>query len=96
MIGLAIRYLLAKRWQTILMLLGIFFGAASYVTISGFMLGFRGYLVDQLVNNNPHIHIEAREEFLTSTSLNEAFYNDRYTHVFLEPPTFWKKRQCHC
>lgn len=91
MIGLAIRYLLAKRRQTILMLLGIFFGAASYVTISGFMLGFRGYLVDQLVNNNPHIHIEAREEFLTSTSLNEAFYNDRYTHVFWSPPPSGRK-----
>ncbi len=91
MISLAIRYLLAKRRQTILMLLGIFFGAASYVTISGFMLGFRGYLVDQLVNNSPHIHIEAREEFLTDTSLNEAFYGDHYSHIFWTPPPSGRK-----
>lgn len=46
MFFLAIRYLLARRRQTLLTLLGIFFGTAAYVTISGFMLGFREYLID--------------------------------------------------
>ena len=63
MISIAIRYLLARRKQTILMLLGIFFGAMAYVAISGFMLGFQEYLVEQLISNNAHIQIRSREEF---------------------------------
>ena len=88
MIFLALRYLLARRRQTLLTLLGIFFGAAAYVAISGFMLGFREYLVDQLVNNNAHIRIQAREDFLTEHSLDRAFYGDTYAHVFwIAPPS---------
>ena len=88
MMFLALRYLLARRRQTLLTLLGIFFGAAAYVAISGFMLGFREYLVDELVNNNPHIRIQAREDFLTERSLDRAFYGDRYAHVFwVSPPS---------
>ena len=86
MIFLALRYLLARRRQTLLTLLGIFFGAAAYVAISGFMLGFREYLVDQLVNNNAHIRIQAREDFLTEHSLDQAFYGDVYKHVFWTSP----------
>jgi lipoprotein-releasing system permease protein len=88
MIFLAARYLLARRRQTLLTLLGIFFGAAAYVAISGFMLGFREYLVDQLVNNNAQILIQAREDFLTEHSLDQAFYGDAYRHVFwVSPPS---------
>ena len=88
MIFLALRYLLARRRQTLLTLLGIFFGAAAYVAISGFMLGFREYLVDQLVNNNAHIRIQAREDFLTEHALDRAFYGDAYKHVFwVSPPS---------
>lgn len=88
MIFLALRYLLARRRQTLFTLLGIFFGAAAYVAISGFMLGFREYLVDQLVNNNAHIRIQAREEFLTERALDRAFYGDAYAHVFwIAPPS---------
>ncbi len=61
MIELAIHYLLARRRQTLLMLLGIFFGTASFIALSGLLLGFKNYLVDQLVNNSAHVHIEARE-----------------------------------
>ena len=88
MIFLALRYLLARRRQTLLTLLGIFFGAGAYVAISGFMLGFREYLVDQLVNNNAQILIQAREDFLTEHSLDHAFYGDAYKHVFwISPPS---------
>lgn len=86
MISLAFRYLLARRKQSLLTLLGIFFGAAAYVTISGFMLGFREYLVNQLVNNSPHVYIQAREEFLTADSLNRAMYGDAVAHVFWAVP----------
>src|SRR3989338_5426344 len=91
MIFLALRYLLARRKQTILTLLGIFLGTAAYVSISGFMLGVRGYLIEQLINNEAHIHIGAREEFLTAHSLDESFYKNTYRHVFWDPAPSGRK-----
>lgn len=87
MISLAIKYLFSRPRQTLLMLLGIFFGTAAYVTISGIMLGFREYLIDQLVNNNAYVHIQAREVFLEEHSLDADFFGQRgATHVFWDPP----------
>ncbi|OGX27076.1 MAG: hypothetical protein A3D10_03550, partial [Omnitrophica WOR_2 bacterium RIFCSPHIGHO2_02_FULL_48_11] len=91
MIFLALRYLLARRKQTILTLLGIFLGTAAYVSISGFMLGFRGYLIEQLINNEAHIQIGAREEFLSDHSLDESFYKKTYSHVFWNPAPAGRK-----
>lgn len=91
MIHLALRYLIARRRQTILTLLGIFFGAAAYVSISGFFLGFREYLVDQLVNNSAHVHVQAREEFLTEHGLDESFYGKLVRHVFWSTPPSGRK-----
>jgi lipoprotein-releasing system permease protein len=90
-IFLALRYLTARRRQTILTLLGIFFGAAAYVAISGFMLGFRYYLVDQLVNNSAHVHVQAREDFLTEHGLDEPFYGKLVRHVFWSTPPSGRK-----
>lgn len=91
MIFLALRYLIARRRQTILTLLGIFFGAAAYVSISGFFLGFREYLVDQLVNNSAHVHVQAREEFLTEHSLDDSFYGKLVRYVFWSTPPAGRK-----
>jgi lipoprotein-releasing system permease protein len=91
MIFLGLKYLLSRRKQTLLMLLGIFFGSAAYVSISGFMLGFREYLIDQLVNNNPHIHIQSREDFLTDHSLDEAFFGKKNSFIFWDPPPSGRK-----
>lgn len=76
MIALALRFLTSRPRQTSLMLLGFFFGAASFVTLSGIMLGFRRYLVYQLINNEDHVHVEPREEFLAERSLDGAFYGE--------------------
>jgi len=91
MIFLAIRYLIARKKQTLLTLLGIFFGTAGFILLSGIMLGFRGYLVGQLVNNNPHIHIEPREDFLTEHSLDLSFYPGGSSHVFWNVPPSGRK-----
>lgn len=102
---LAVRYLLSRPRQTILMLLGVFFGTAAFVLLSGVMLGFRGYLVEQLLNNSGHVYIQAREEFLTEHSLDEAFYGSLAGRVFwdvapagrkdtdmVESPQAWYRR----
>lgn len=39
------------------MLLGVFFGTVSFITLSGLLLGFKDFLVNQLVNNSASIHI---------------------------------------
>ncbi len=91
MIFLALRYLSARRRQTLFTLLGIFFGTAAFVSISGFMLGFQEYLVNQLVNNSPHIHIRAREEFLEEHSLDQSFYKNIFEHIFWDPPPSGRK-----
>jgi len=74
MIFLALRYLLERKRQTILTLLGVFFGTMAFVAVSGFFQGFQGFLVQQLVNNAPQVHIEARQDFLTAHTLDEAFF----------------------
>ncbi len=91
MIFLGLRYLLARPRQTFLMLLGFFFGTAAFISLSGLMLGFRTYLVYQLINNDDHIHIEPREEFLTDRSLDQAFYGNSFRYVFWNSPPSGRK-----
>lgn len=91
MISLALQYLFSKKRQTFLMLLGIFFGTAAYIAISGMMLGFREYLINQLVNNSAHIHIQAREEFLTDHVLDQSYFADKFAHIFWDVPPSGRK-----
>jgi lipoprotein-releasing system permease protein len=104
MIFLAIRYLLARKKQTTFTLLGIFFGTLSHIVLSGFILGFRAYLVEQMVNNNAHVRIQAREDFLTDHSLDESFFgkslkiavwdtppSGRKSSAFIANPQSWYK-----
>ena len=90
MFFLAIRHLGSRRRQTILTLLGILLGTAAFVVISGFMLGFREYFVDQLINNDLQIRISAKEDLLTEHSLDTAFFPNA-THVFWQVPPSGRK-----
>ena len=74
MIFIAIKYLLERRRQTILTLLGVFFGTLAYVGVSGFFVGFQSFIVDQLVNNAAQVHIEARKDYLTAHILDKPFF----------------------
>lgn len=87
MFFLAIRHLLSRKRQTSLTLLGIVLGAAAYIAISGMMLGFQSFMVDQLINNDSHIRINAREEILTETSLNSSFFSEDTLVHWLKPPS---------
>jgi lipoprotein-releasing system permease protein len=85
-IELALRYLLERKRQTILTLLGVFIGTCSFIAVSGFFLGFQGYLLQQLVNNTAQIHIQARQDFLTEHQLDHSFYGPGQEHVFWKSP----------
>lgn len=104
MFFLALRQLLSRKKQTSLTLLGIILGTAAYIAISGMMLGFQNFIIDQLVNNDSHIRVKAREELLTERSLNTAFFgpdtlvhwlkspSGRKDNAFILGPTEWLNR----
>jgi len=84
---LAFKHMFARPKQSLMTLLGIVFGSAAFVTISGFMLGFRGFLLEQLVNNDAHIKISAKEDFLNPAEFNKNFFSN-FEHVFwVVPPS---------
>ena len=86
MIFLALKYLIERKRQSILTLMGVFFGTVAYVSVSGFFLGFQGFMVQQLVNNSAMIHIQAREDYLTEHGLDLGFYGDKVLHTFWRAP----------
>ena len=87
MFFLAIRHLLSKKRQTILTLLGILMGTAAYVAISGMMMGFQSFIIDQLVNNDAHLRISAREEPITPQSVREALLPGVDLISWVAPPS---------
>ena len=88
MMFLSIRQLMARKKQSLLILLGITIGSAAYVAISGMMLGFQSYMLEQLVNNEAHIRISAREEILTAEDM--ASFPEA-SHVFWQIPPSGRK-----
>lgn len=86
MIFLALKYLVERKRQSILTLMGVFFGTVAYVSVSGFFLGFQGFMVEQLVNNSAMIHIQAREDYLEEHELDQGFYGNIFSHVFWRAP----------
>jgi len=83
MMFLSIRHLLSRKKQSLLILVSVTIGTASFVAFSGLMLGFQTKLMTQLVDNEAHIRISAREEFLTAETM-ASFPN--VEHVFWAPP----------
>lgn len=88
MMFLSLKHLFARKKQSLLILLGIVIGTAAYVAISGMMLGFQTKLMDQLVNNDAHIRISAREELLTAKALGSF---SEAAHVFWAIPPSGRK-----
>lgn len=86
MIFIALKYLYERKRQTILTLLGVFFGTMAYVGVSGFFLGFQGFIVQQLVNNAAQVHIEARKDYLTEHILDKSFFGTNEHVSWLSPP----------
>lgn len=86
MFFLALRHLFSQKRQSVLTLIGIVLGTAAYVAISGMMLGFQTFIVDQLVNNDSHVRISAREELILEHSLDKEFFGEKILVNWLSPP----------
>ncbi len=85
MFYLAIRQLLARPRQTLLALLGITFGSAAFLILSGMMLGFREYLIQRLINTTAHISIKAEEPTIGEHSLDADFFPDSLVKWIVPP-----------
>ncbi len=93
MIFIALRQLWARKRQTILTLLGVMLGAAAYIAISGILLGFREYLLDQMVNNDAHVRIAAKARLVEETSFDHIFAKKNEMLFWLVPPSGRKDSQ---
>ncbi len=87
MFFLAIRQLVSRKRQTILTTLGIVLGTAAYVAISGIMLGFQSFIVEQLLNNDSHIRISSKEKPIFAHSLDSDFFSEKESVNWLSPPS---------
>jgi lipoprotein-releasing system permease protein len=74
MFFLAIRHLLSRKKQTILIFLGISLGTIMYTVISGLQLGMKSFIEERLLNNTAHIKISAREQKIEVTEQTTLFY----------------------
>ena len=84
---LSVRHLTSRRKQTIFTLLGILVGTAAYCAISGMMLGFQTFIIDQLVNNDAHVRITAGEKFTNEKELQQIFFGEKAAVNWLVPPS---------
>ena len=83
MMFLSVRHLLSRKKQSLLILTSITIGTASFVAFSGLMLGFQNKLMSQLVDNEAHVRISAREDFLTAENFGSF---PKVEHVFWALP----------
>lgn len=82
---IAIRQMLVRGKQTLTTLSGIVLGTAAFIIISGVLLGFRGYLVDQLINSDCHIRISSRQEIIQPNSMDDLFPGENV--FWISPPS---------
>lgn len=87
MLFLAIRQLLSRKRQTVLVLLGISLGTMMFLVISGVQKGVQDYILTQLLNNTAHIRIQAHEEIVTPTDLSERFWDPGTSVRWIIPPS---------
>ena len=86
MFFLSWRQLMARKKQTLLILLGISFGTLLFVSISGVQLGLRTYIFDQLLNNTAHILISGAENKIEVTDVTERLYGLDQAVKWVVPP----------
>lgn len=92
MFFLSWRQLMARKKQTLLILLGISFGTLLFVTISGLQLGMRQYITEHLLNNTAHVLISGAERMIDPKEVTEAFYGTDSLVSWIIPP-FGKREE---
>lgn len=86
MLYLAVRQMLSRKKQTLLILLGISFGTMIYVVIAGLQFGFRNYLTEQLLNNTAHVIIKGSEKKIDGPDLRQRFFSQETLVSWISGP----------
>lgn len=81
MFFLAIKHLVSRKRQSFFTLVGIFFGTAAFVIISGFFGGFKNYLTDQLVSGEAHIKITKNDEKTHPDAIEQGLLRSPLEHM---------------
>lgn len=84
---LALRHLTARKRQTLVTLLGVALGVGAFISFSSIMLGFQTFIIDQLVNNDAHVRISAREEPISVQKMSTQFYPQGEQVFWIVPPS---------
>lgn len=63
LIFVAYKYLLERKRQTLISILGVAIGVTAYIVMSAIMLGFQKYFITQVIDIEPHISIKPKEVF---------------------------------
>lgn len=84
---LAIRHLLARKGQTLLILLGILIGTMGYVVISGMILGVQDFLIQSIIENDAHVRISAREEPISPEEVRTSLFREGENVRWQQPPS---------
>ncbi|MCC7440329.1 MAG: ABC transporter permease [Bdellovibrionales bacterium] len=87
MMFLALRHLLSKKRQTILVLLGISLGTTMFLVIAGVQMGMQEYILERMLANAPHVKIEPRESLVRNEPLAERFYGEGPSVRWVVPPS---------
>lgn len=83
---LALRQMLARKKQTLLIFLGISLGTTIYVVIAGMQLGMRNYISEQLLNNTAHVIIKGNEQQIRQEDLRDRFFEETQFVRWIVPP----------
>jgi lipoprotein-releasing system permease protein len=83
---LALRQMLARKKQTLLIFLGISLGTTIYVVIAGMQLGMRNYISEQLLNNTAHVIIKGNEQKIQQEDLRDRFFEEAQFVHWIVPP----------
>lgn len=87
MFFLALKQLFSRKRQSILILFGILLGTAAYIVISGMMLGFQEYTIEQLLNNISQITVSAQQNYVTAKLLDKSMFSKNTLVKWTVPPS---------
>lgn len=58
----AFKFLLERKRQTFISVIGVSIGVSAFIVMSSLMLGFQNYFIQQVIDLEPHIRIKPKEE----------------------------------
>lgn len=84
---IAFKHIFARKRQSLLTLLGVALGTGAFISFAALMTGFQTFIIDQLVNNDAHVKISAKDKMVDGDELKERMFPEA-KHVFwITPPS---------